>query len=93
MVFYQKTPGRVIFELAEKCRFTEDDVFFDLGSGLRQVAILVHLLTGMAAKGIEFEPAFCNYARVFAAALNLTGVTFINIDARDADYSTGTVFF
>jgi len=93
MVFYQKTPARVIFELAKKCYFTKDDVFLDLGSGLGQVAILVHLLTGVAAKGIEFEPAFCNYARDCAAALNLTGVSFINIDARKADYSAGTVFF
>jgi len=93
MVFYQKTPARIVFELIEKCPFTKDDVFFDLGSGLGQVAILVNLLAGITVKGVEFEPAFCDYARSCAAELNLSGVTFVNTDARKADYSEGTVFF
>ncbi|HZX57922.1 MAG TPA: class I SAM-dependent methyltransferase [Mucilaginibacter sp.] len=93
MVFYQKTPARIVFELVEKCQLTKDDVFFDLGSGLGQVAILINLLAGIPVKGVEFEPAFCDYARACAAELNLSNVTFINADARKADYSDGTVFF
>lgn len=93
MVFYQKTPARIVFELAEKISFREQDVFYDLGSGLGQVAILINLLTGVKAVGIEFEPAFCDYASNCAEALNLTDVTFINTDARQADYTKGTVFF
>jgi len=93
MVFYQKTPVRIVFELVEKAHFTKEDVFFDLGSGLGQVAILVNLLTGIKVRGIEFEPAFCDYARRCAEALNLVNVEFINADARSADYSEGTVFF
>jgi SAM-dependent methyltransferase len=93
MVYYQKTPARIVFELVEKSHFSKEDVFFDLGSGLGQVAILVNLLAGITAKGIEFEPAFCDYARDCAAGLNLSDVTFINVDARKADYSEGTIFF
>lgn len=93
MVYYQKTPARIVFELVEKAHFTKEDVFFDLGSGLGQVAILVNLLAEITVKGIEFEPAFCNYAGDCAAELNLPNVTFINADARKADYSEGTVFF
>jgi tRNA/tmRNA/rRNA uracil-C5-methylase (TrmA/RlmC/RlmD family) len=93
MVYYQKTPARIIFELVENVHFGNDDVFFDLGSGLGQVAILINLLTGVTVKGVEFEPAFCSHARVCAAELNLTNVTFINADARKADYSDGTLFF
>ncbi|MDB5088531.1 MAG: Histone methylation protein [Mucilaginibacter sp.] len=93
MVYYQKTPARIVFELVEKAHFLKEDVFFDLGSGLGQVAILVNLLAEITVKGIEFEPAFCNYARDCAAELNLPNVTFINVDARKADYSEGTVFF
>ena len=93
MVYYQKTPARVVFELVGQAHFTKDDVFFDLGSGLGQVAILVNLLAGITVKGIEFEPAFCDYARDCAAELHLPNVTFINIDARQADLSEGTVFF
>jgi hypothetical protein len=53
----------------------------------------VNLLSGARAKGVEFEPAFCEYARACAADLNLSQVEFINVDARQADFSDGTVFF
>jgi len=93
MVFYQPTPARVIFELAERAALQTHDTFYDLGSGLGQVVILVHLLSGAAAKGVEFDSAYCEYARRCAQELNLSGVDFINVDAREADYSDGTVFF
>jgi len=93
MVFYQKTPARIIFEMATLANLGQDDVFFDLGSGLGQVAILVNLISGATAKGIEYEPAYCNYANTCVSQLNLSNVEFINIDARLADYSQGTVFF
>ncbi|HEY7182687.1 MAG TPA: hypothetical protein VIC84_14760, partial [Blastocatellia bacterium] len=93
MVYYQPAPARIIFEMIEKARLTQEDVFYDLGSGLGQVTILVNLLSGATAKGIEFEPAYCDYARVCAADLNLSYAEFINIDARIAEYSEGTDFF
>lgn len=93
MVFYQKTPARIIFELVKKAGFTKDDVFFDIGSGLGQVAMLVNLLTGTRTVGVEFDPAFCKYSEECAVTLGLSDVTFINVDARETDYSEGTVFF
>ena len=93
MVFYQKTPASIIFELLDKAHFNQEDVFYDLGSGLGHVALLVNLVSGVRTKGIEFEPAYCNYARACADQLNLPDVQFINADAREADYSDGTVFF
>ena len=93
MVYYQKTPARTVFELVEKVHFKKEDVFFDLGAGLGQAAILVNLLAEIKVKGVEFEPVFCDYARDCAAALNLSNVTFINADARKAGYSDGTIFF
>jgi len=93
MVFYQKTPARIVFELVEKGDIKDGDVFFDLGSGLGQAAILVNLLTGIKTIGVEFEPNFCQYAQDCVAGLNLSNITFVNADARTADYSEGTVFF
>lgn len=93
MVFYQKTPARIIFEIAELANLGPDDVFIDLGSGLGQVSILVNLISGATTKGVEYEPAYCNYANTCASQLNLSDVEFINADARQADYSQGTVFF
>lgn len=93
MVEYFKTPARVVYELIERVRFGPEDFFIDLGSGLGQVVLLAHLLTGVNACGIEIEPAYCEYARCAAAALELTAVEFISSDARVADLSRGTVFF
>lgn len=93
MVYYQKTPATIIIELIKRAAFKPADVFYDLGSGLGQVTILVNLLTGVVSKGIEFEPAYCRYARACAAGLQINGVDFINADARYADYTEGNVFF
>lgn len=43
MVFYQKTPARIIFEMMKKVRISKEDVFFDIGSGMGQVVLLVNL--------------------------------------------------
>jgi hypothetical protein len=93
MVFYQKTPARIIFELVEKAQLTSADILYDLGSGLGYVPMLVNLLSGATTKGVEVEPAYCAYASACAAELNLPRVTFIQADARTANYFDGTVFF
>lgn len=93
MVHCEETPARAILDLIDQCALGPQDVFYDLGSGLGQVVMLVHLLTGVKAKGVEFEPAFCAFANQQATVLGLTAVDFINADARTADYSDGTVFF
>lgn len=91
MVFYQKTPARIIVELSKK--INRDDVFFDIGSGIGQVVILVNLISNAKSIGIEFEPSYCNYAKDVASKIGLVDVEFINEDAREIDYSKGTVFF
>jgi hypothetical protein len=93
MVFYQQTPARVIFEMAERVRLTPNDVFLDIGSGLGQVAILINSLTGAKTRGIEYEPAYCDYATACASKLNLANVRFINTTAQNGDYAEGSVFF
>ncbi|MBS1600907.1 MAG: hypothetical protein JST75_21985 [Bacteroidetes bacterium] len=93
MVFYQKTPARIIFEMMDLVEFKSNDVFFDIGSGLGQAAILVNLISGVTAKGIEYEPAYFDYAKTCASQLDLSNVEFINIEADKANYSEGTIFF
>lgn len=93
MIEYYKTPASIIFDLVERCQFSNRDVFYDLGSGLGQATMLVNLLTGVQATGVELEPAYCAYARVCATDLGLRDVSFIQADAREAHYPYGTVFF
>lgn len=93
MVAYQPTPARIILSMLDGDATSADDVFYDVGSGLGRVTMLVHLLCAARTKGVEVEPAFCAYARRCATDLNLAPVEFIHADARDVDYSDGTVFF
>jgi hypothetical protein len=93
MVLNQRTPARIIFELVRRANLGPQDCFYDLGSGMGQVTTLVHLLSGATSRGVEFEPAFCEYARACVAAHKLTQVAFINADARRADYAEGNIFF
>ncbi len=93
MVHYEPVPARVVLDLIDQVPLTARDVFYDLGSGLGHVAILVHLLTGSAARGVEIETTYSRFAQDCAKELGLSQVSFVNRDARDVDYADGTVFF
>jgi hypothetical protein len=93
MVHYEPTPARVVLELVDQVPLTSHDVFYDLGAGLGHVAILVHLLTGVVAKGVEIEAAYSRHAQRCAEELALSSIAFLNVDARHVDYADGTVFF
>ena len=93
MVRYQPTPASVILEMIDQVNFSEEDMFYDLGSGLGLVTGLVNLLTGVCCIGVEYQPAYCEYASQRAEELKFKNITFINADARKVDYMDGTVFF
>jgi hypothetical protein len=93
MVFYQPTPVRHILQLITTTGLAEDDVFVDLGSGLGHVPLLVSMVTGALSIGIEVQEAYVASARECAQSLRLSRVRFIPQDAREADLSSGTVFY
>ena len=93
MVFYQPTPVRHILHLIAATALSEDDVFVDLGSGLGHVPLLVSMVTGAQSLGIEVQAAYVASARECAQSLHLSRVRFIPQDAREADLSSGTVFY
>jgi SAM-dependent methyltransferase len=93
MIGYQATPARFTLDLVERIPLGPHDVFYDLGSGLGRVALLVGLLTPAQVRGIEYDPGHCAYARQRAQLLPVSRVQFINADARVADVADGTVFF
>ena len=93
MIRYEATPARVILELIDSLRFTSDDIFYDLGSGLGLVVMLVNLLTSLRCVGIEYDPAYCEYAQSCAKSLNLTKCTFIQSDVRNARFEQSVIFF
>src|SRR5262249_28728782 len=58
------------------------DRFVDLGSGLGRVAILVHLLTGAASRGIEIQQSLVDRSRALCAKLRLA-VAFEHANAAE----------
>jgi Histone methylation protein DOT1 len=93
MVPYQPTPVRHILHLIAATALAEDDVFVDLGSGLGHVPLLVSMVTGAQSLGIEVQAAYVASARECAQSLRLSRLRFIPQDAREADLSSGTVFY
>jgi len=93
MVFYQKTPARIVFEMAKRAKLRTNEVFFDIGSGLGQATILMNLITGANTVGIEFDEALYAYSLQCAQALQLSKVSFTHANALEFDYSSGDVFF
>ncbi len=96
MVSYQATPGSVILELVDRLELGPGVQFYDIGTGLGKVPVLVHLLTGATTIGIEIDTVLCRYARAQAGKLGRDvreSVQFINADAREVDYSSGDVFY
>jgi protein-L-isoaspartate O-methyltransferase len=72
---------------------TADDVFADLGAGLGRVALLVHLLSGARAVGVELQAPLVARARRSARSLALPDVTFQLGDAATTEVPEATVYF
>ncbi len=93
MVYYQPSPARIILKLLQELPPSADDVFYDLGSGLGHVPILVNLMTDIPARGVEIEPVYVRYASDCLKKLGLSKVQFINEDVRHIAYAEGTIFY
>lgn len=87
------TPAKVILDLIDQLEITKDDVFYDFGSGLGHVVILVHILAGAKCVGIEIESTYCELANKSISSLNLSDVTIQNADVLEVDYESGNIFF
>lgn len=93
MVFYQPTPARHVFDLLDRLALGEDDVLVDLGSGLGHVPLLTAICTRARGLGVEIEPAYVQAARACTQDLRLVNARFVQGDAREADFATGSVFY
>ena len=93
MMFYQPTPVRIILKLIDLLGMNTHDVFYDLGSGLGHVPILITLLTGIQTKGVERDDSYIHYSEACLKKLELDHVEFIHADVRDVDYADGTIFY
>jgi hypothetical protein len=85
----------VLLRMVDQTPIRGSDVFVDVGSGLGRAAMLVHLLTGAGAIGLEIQPALALASRGLASRLGLSRVSSIDGDATKLTgcMTTGTVFF
>lgn len=93
LVGYHPSGVDSILEAVREVPITARDVVLDLGAGLGKVALLVHLVTGARARGIEIQPLLVEGARRAAARHSATGVIFEAGDARTCDLDDANVFF
>lgn len=93
MLSYQPTPASLVLEMVDHHLVSEADIFYDLGTGLGLVPMLVHLLTGAVAQGIEIEASYCQHAQTQVRRLRLREVTIRCGDVRQANFTDGTVFY
>jgi SAM-dependent methyltransferase len=92
---YLPSPVDALLRVVELAAITPDDVFVDVGSGLGRATMLVHLLTGAAAVGLEVQAELAAQARRNAQALHLARVWTLHGDAADLArrMAFGSVFF
>jgi len=93
MIAYQPTPVRHVLHLLKTVTLSADDLFVDLGSGMGHVPLMMSMLAGVRSLGIEIEPAYVANAERCARTLQLGNASFVAADARDADFSKGTIFY
>ncbi len=93
IMFFQPTQTRIILKIIDLLQLQADDIFYDLGSGIGHVPILVNLLTDVRTKGIELEASYVRYSEACLEKLAVADVQFIQADAREANYDNGTVFY
>lgn len=66
-----------LLRLTDVLPIRSEDVFVDIGAGMGRAAVLMHLLTGARAIGVEVQSAFVQSARGLAERLGLFDVQFI----------------
>jgi SAM-dependent methyltransferase len=67
--------------------------FVDLGAGLGKVVLLVALLTGARAYGVEIDYQLVRHARSAAHSLRLDGAHFIHGDIRNAQLPAADIYY
>ena len=92
---YLPCPVDALLRVVDHTPVRASDVFVDIGSGLGRATLLVHLLTGAEAIGLEIQTELAVAARDVAARLSLERVPCIRGDAAALTslVSVGTVFF
>lgn len=85
----------VLLRMVDHAGVRASDVFVDVGAGVGRAAMLVHLLTGAAAIGLEIQPGLVVMSRDLTTRLNVMHCASVEGDAaRLTGFITiGSIFF
>jgi SAM-dependent methyltransferase len=92
---YLPCPVDTLLGAAEHAEIGPSDLFVDVGSGVGRAAVLMHLLTGASAVGLEIQRELVTASRALTTRLNLDSFSVLEGDAVQlaGSVTTGTVFF
>jgi hypothetical protein len=92
---YLPCPVDALMGAVDQARVLPSDVIVDVGSGLGRAAIVMHLLSGATAIGLEIQGHLAAASRELAARCGVTRFSVIEGDAVELvrSVSNGTVFF
>jgi hypothetical protein len=85
----------ILLRMVDEAPIRSTDVFVDVGAGPGRAMVLVHLLTGAGAVGLEVQPELVRASHGLMARLGLSRVRCIEGDAATvaAFMVVGSVFF
>jgi hypothetical protein len=92
---YLPSPIEKLSQIAEQADVQASDVFVDIGAGVGRAAVVMHLLTGAAALGLEVQRPLVQAARDLTTRLGTERVLVVEGDAATAAgvLGDGSVFF
>jgi hypothetical protein len=92
---YLPAPVDALLRVVDDAEVSASDVFVDIGAGCGRAALLVCLLTGASAIGVEIQPSLVLASRELSARLNVSRFSVIEGDAAllTRSLSIGSVFF
>jgi hypothetical protein len=94
LIHYEPVPARVVLEMIDLANLDKSHIFYDIGSGLGRVNMLVSMLTDAVSVGVEIDRDLADRAEHLARAIDLPRrPRYICSDACSTDTADGTVFF
>jgi hypothetical protein len=94
LIHYEPVPARVVLEMIDLANLDGSHIFYDIGSGLGRVNMLVSMLTDAVSVGVEIDRDLADRAEHLARAIDLPRrPRYICSDACCTDTTDGTVFF
>lgn len=92
---YLPSPIDKLIEIAEHADVQASDVFVDVGSGVGRATVLMHLMTGAGAIGLEIQPPLVLASRDLSTRVSAERVAVVEGDAAliTGLIMIGSVFF